>query len=116
MTEELFGKIYVDACLSPFLRSLLAKDRFDAIAACDVGMSDADDVDHLIYAASKNRILVTGDKADFVKLVKQVPKHAGIIICNQRSINAYTKLAKRIEEKLNTYTADEFKELVLWVA
>ena len=61
MSEELFGKVYVDANISAVLKGLLVKRGTDAISAID------------------------------------------------------NDLAAKVAEKLNTYTADEFIGLILWI-
>jgi predicted nuclease of predicted toxin-antitoxin system len=50
----------------------------DVSTTAEAGLQDADDVDHLAFALSENRVLVTQD-ADFLRLHDAKHKHAGIV-------------------------------------
>jgi predicted nuclease of predicted toxin-antitoxin system len=75
-------KFYTETHVARAITDQLKVNGVDVIRAEDVGLADASDEEHLAYATSQGRVIVTGD-ADFLVLDvqwRQVSrKHAGII-------------------------------------
>ena len=55
--------------------------------AAEVGLIGAEDLDHLWFAVSAGRVLVTQD-ADFLRLHEEGVPHAGVVYCQQQSKTA----------------------------
>ncbi len=75
-------RLYMDKHIPKAITSELRKHGIDVIRCEEVGMGAATDLEHLEYASSENRIVVTHDK-DFTKLHAQwqskAKPHSGII-------------------------------------
>ena len=70
----------VDGAISRGLR-----DRgFDVTMPADVGLLEADDAEHMAFAAAEGRVLFTHD-ADFLRLHAAGTPHAGIVYCHRLS-------------------------------
>ncbi len=75
-------KFYTDSHIAKAIAVQLRNRSVDIVRCQDVGMDDADDIEHLEYAASQGRTVITGDE-DFLVLDAQWRRsgkhHAGII-------------------------------------
>jgi hypothetical protein len=95
-----------------FLRFLLRKSGIDAVSAAEAGMLEQEDRIHLSYAMAEQRVLVTFNVADFHRLSKE-RSHAGIILCPQAPIGAYSRIAEGIIDKLTLI--DDWTDILVWV-
>jgi len=57
------------------------------------------DAEVLAYASQQNRIVMTLNRRDYIRLHKQLPGHAGIIVCSVDTDSE--RLAQRVDSKLN---------------
>jgi predicted nuclease of predicted toxin-antitoxin system len=75
-------RFYTDSHIAKTIAVQLRHRNIDVVRCQDVGMDDADDVEHLEYATSQERTVITSD-ADFLALDAQWQSsgkpHAGII-------------------------------------
>lgn len=75
-------QFYFDTHISKVIAVQLRKHGVDVVRCEEVGLNEADDPDHLAYAAEHRRVLVTHD-ADFIDLHDEWlgldRPHAGII-------------------------------------
>ena len=116
----LSATVYLDHNVDPHLARDLDAHGFDAVAAQDVGMGKATDEEHLRYATSGGRVLITHDLKDFPRLAEQWYErremHAGIVLVGQPPAVPYGALLRRLLALLNRRTADEFINEVIWLA
>lgn len=73
-------KLLLDENLSPKVAEALRRDGIDAIHVRDRGLLEASDHRVLDKAFDEDRVLVTANVGDFVKLAHSRELHAGIIL------------------------------------
>lgn len=77
-------KYYLDEDLSPKVAEILRKYSIDAISVHEIGMTQAEDIEHLKLASSEKRCLVTRNRNDFIRLTVQFfhehRPHNGVLI------------------------------------
>jgi predicted nuclease of predicted toxin-antitoxin system len=117
--NPLFIRLYLDEDVHPDLADALRRKGFDCQCAAEVGMLAKSDEEQLDYATSQGRCLLSFNVADFAVLARQRSDagrgHAGIVVTNQVSRQALGQLLQRILHLLNTYTADEMRDIYLHV-
>ncbi|MBC8448472.1 MAG: DUF5615 family PIN-like protein [Chloroflexi bacterium] len=110
MAEQLFVALYTDADVTPKLARLLRERDFDAVSAQETGHTGLEDSEHLAYAASEGRVILTYNSKDYAPLFDQYwwagREHHGIIVSVQLPIG---ELLHRVLRFLNTVTADEMR-------
>ena len=76
----------------------------DVLTSFDAGNANqrVPDEDVLKFATANNRIVVTFNRKDFIRLHRLNPNHAGIIVCTEDP--NHLNLAKRIEEVILSQT------------
>ena len=113
---NIFAKVYLDEDVSVLVATLLVARGLNATTAREQGMLSESDQRQLTYAASTERCLVTHNRLDFERLHAQYLSnsrlHSGIIIAGKKS--PY-EIAKRVGILLDTLTADEIAEQLLYV-
>jgi predicted nuclease of predicted toxin-antitoxin system len=82
-------KLYTDGHIANAIVKQLRERNVDVVRCEEVGLKDADDIDHLNYAIREQRTIVTQD-ADFLRYHTQFQsegkQHFGIIRINSDSI------------------------------
>jgi hypothetical protein len=82
--------LYVDEDVHGKLARELRERGVDAVSALEVGMEDVLDVEHLAFATSQARAVLTFNRGDFVQLHSQYMErgweHFGIIVSPQYTI------------------------------
>jgi len=110
MAEQLFVALYTDADVTPKLARLLRERKFDAVSAYEVGNAESEDSEHLAYAASQGRAILTYNIKDYPPLLDEYwwadRQHHGIIVSEQLPIG---ELLRRVLRFLNAVTADEMR-------
>jgi uncharacterized protein with PIN domain len=113
---KLFATIYTDEDVSKLVATLLRARGFDVTTTIEQGMLSRSDSQQLAYAASVDRCLLTHNRVDFERLHLEYMtagwEHSGIIVIPQK--NAY-EIAQRAAILLNTLTADEIANQLLYV-
>ena len=113
---KLFASLYLDEDVSILVADILRARGFDVITARDEKMLGRNDSEQLEKAISLHRCLFTHNRIHYEKLHHQAvsgeKKHFGIIIGTRR--NMY-ELARRIATLLDTLTADEIENQLLYV-
>jgi predicted nuclease of predicted toxin-antitoxin system len=78
-------KFYTDTHIAKAVAVQLRNRGIDVIRCEEVGMAEAEDSDHLEYAAREGRVMITNDE-DFLALAatcgEQGKSHAGIMHCH----------------------------------
>ncbi len=113
---KLFATIHTDEDVSRLVATLLRARGFDVTTTSEQGMLSQSDSQQLAYAASVERCLLTHNRVDFERLhldyMTEGQQHSGIIVIPQK--NAY-EIAQRVAILLNTLTADEIANQLLYV-
>jgi len=113
---KLFATIYTDEDVSKLVATLLKARGFDVTTTSEQAMLSQSDSQQLAYAASVERCLLTHNRVDFERLhleyMTEGRQHSGIIVAPQK--NAY-EIAQRVAILLNTLTADEINNQLLYV-
>ncbi len=75
----------------------------DVLTTHDTGKSNAGvpDEEVLRYAAENGRAVLTHNRQDFIRLHRQNPEHAGIIVCTDNP--DFPALAARVHAELQTF-------------
>jgi predicted nuclease of predicted toxin-antitoxin system len=113
---KIFASLYTDEDIAKLVATLLIARGLDVLTTIDAGMTGYSDTEQLAYAVSENRCLLTHNRVDYERLhlsyLKSGKQHSGIIVTPQN--NAY-EVAKRVGLILNTLTADEVFNHLLYV-
>jgi len=101
-------QLYLDTDVQKKLARLLRERGFDAISAYEVGHAHLPDPEHLIYAAEQERVLLTYNIGDFMRLYQawwnEGRQHAGVVVSRQLPLG---ELLRRTLRLLETVPADE---------
>jgi hypothetical protein len=110
MAERFFVALYTDADVTPKLARLLRERSFDAVSAHEVGHAELEDSEHLAYAASQGRAILTYNVKDYAPLFDaywwEGREHHGLVASEQLPIG---ELLRRVLRFLNTVTAEEMQ-------
>lgn len=113
---NLFAYVYLDEDVSVLVASLLEARGFDTTTARDEEMLGQDDPEQLAFAVSQSRCIITHNRLHFEELHKEYvaagKAHFGIVIATRRSPYEITN---RLATLLDTLTADEFKNQLLYI-
>jgi hypothetical protein len=112
-------KVYLDENLSPRIALLLRRRGVDATCAHDVGNSQLDDRAQLAYATREDRVIVSKNVVDFLRLAHDAvatnTRHAGILLvpASFRG-DEYQEIADAIVEDLKLFP-DGLEGVALYV-
>jgi len=113
---KLFVRLYLDEDVSVLVATLLGARGFDVVTTRDEGMLGQDDPAQLAHAVSLERCIVTHNRVHFEHLHRDSLEagrtHFGIIVASRRS--PY-EMAHRLAVLLNTLTADETENQLLYI-
>jgi hypothetical protein len=100
-------RFHLDENVSGAIASSLRQRGIDVTAPANVGLIGADDSDHLRFALSEHRVIVTHDD-DFTRIHAEGAVHAGICYCQKEkySIGDLVRLLLLIQE---CFTAEEMR-------
>ncbi len=116
----LFIALYTDEDVTSELAPLLRERGFAAQSALEAELINADDAAQLAYAVEHGMALLTCNADDFLTLARQYADagrpHAGIIISSEQfSRRRLGELLRRVLRLLNTLTADELQNAVVYL-
>lgn len=114
--DRLFFELYLDEDVDVLVAELIRSRGFDVQTTQEAGQIGQHDESQLDYAVRQYRTLLTHNRADFETLNSQYmasgQSHSGIIIAVRRS--PY-ELTQRLLRVLNTITADEMANQIVYV-
>jgi predicted nuclease of predicted toxin-antitoxin system len=98
-------KLLIDENLSPNVAVTLRQEGMDVVHVRDRGMNGASDAQVLDLAFRENRILVTSNIDDFVKLARARDLHAGLVLLEESGLTRQEQL-QRVRRALQLIAAD----------
>jgi predicted nuclease of predicted toxin-antitoxin system len=111
--------LYLDADYDPLVARRQRSRGFDVVSAHEVGMSDANDAEHLDYAAHRGRVLLTFNTKDFASLhtqwVADGRPHAGIVVSRQYRRREIGELLRLVENLLLLATDEDLANRLLYL-
>ncbi len=109
-------QIYLDEDVDVLLGTLLSIRGLDCVSASQAGHLGWRDEQHLQWAESEGRVLITHNRVDFEELAKawypQGQHHAGILLAMRRA-NTYEML-RRILPILGLYDQRGWRNVVMY--
>jgi len=109
-------RVYLDEDVDVLLTQLLGARGFDCIAASHVGHLAWSDEQHLAWAQSEARVLITHNRLDFENQARQwwqaQRDHAGVILAMRRATSY--ELFRRLLSVLNLYDQSGWKNVVVY--
>lgn len=113
---RLFVELYLDEDVDVLVAELLRARDFQALTARQAGQLGQGDASQLDYAARHGKTILTHNREDFQALHQHYAAldqhHAGIIIARR---HPPYELARRLLELLNSITADEMQDQMLYI-
>jgi len=108
--NRLFIELYLDEDVSVVAADLLRARGFSATTTQEAGQIGKSDSEQLAYAASRNKALLTHNRADFETLAKEYfstgKTHSGIIVATR---HPPSEIVRRLLLILNRVTSDEMQ-------
>ncbi|PZD73998.1 hypothetical protein C1752_01747 [Acaryochloris thomasi RCC1774] len=85
MSEPYQARLYADEGFSKKVSDYLRELGHDVLTVQEAGQANQriPDEDVLAFAISLDRAVITVNRADFIRLHKSSPDHAGIIVCTE---------------------------------
>ncbi|MBE9117440.1 DUF5615 family PIN-like protein [Lusitaniella coriacea LEGE 07157] len=113
---KLFASIYTDEDISVLVATLLRAKGFNATTTREQRMLGQSDRAQLVYAISVERCILTHNRRDFERLhleyTTKEQHHWGIVIVPHKNPQ---EIARRVAILLDTLTADEIANQLLYV-
>lgn len=109
-----FVKLLLDENLSPAVALALKKQGLDVVHIRDRGMLGTTDPEVFDKAFAEDRILVTLNVGDFVKLASARELHAGVVLIEQPGLTRDEQLAV-IQNAIKFIGNEDMANRVVWV-
>lgn len=110
-TGRLFIFLYTDEDVTDRLAYLLRKRGYEAESALEAGTTRCTDEEQLVFAASRDRTLLTYNRRDFSVLAKRWQdagrSHSGIILSRQFGSRQTGELLRQVCRFMEGVSADE---------
>jgi predicted nuclease of predicted toxin-antitoxin system len=117
--EGLSIRLLLDHHIDERLITDLGRDGFDVTNPRELGTERARDDEHLRWAATHGRAILTSDVKDFPDLgrtwIRQGRDHAGIILVEATPRVSYGELLRRLRAFLDAVSAEEMVNQVRWL-
>jgi predicted nuclease of predicted toxin-antitoxin system len=109
-------KLYLDEDVDPLLAPVLRNRGIDCLSTREAGNLGISDADQLAFAASQERVLLTFNVKDFVRLARNYAErgrpHTGIIVSNHIP---FQKLLRRILLLFKEHAREDLRDKLLWL-
>ena len=109
-SPRLYVALYTDTDVHGKLVKQIRARGYDAISAGEVHNENLSDPEHLAFAVSQGRAILTHNTKDFEPLAQQFgnegKEHFGIVVSPQLSIG---ELLRRVLKMLNTVDVDQMR-------
>ena len=103
-------KFYLNENIPTVLADALKRRGYDAITTQSSGKRQSSDIDQILFANRQNRVVLTFNAADFVKLHIELHRknidHSGIIVSDQLPIG---ELLRRLLKFVSSFSAEDMK-------
>jgi predicted nuclease of predicted toxin-antitoxin system len=115
--EQLFISVQIDEHIGKALAVSLKRNGYDVVTTAEAGLLGASDSEQLAHAAATKRAILTFNIRDFRKLHErwqaEGKEHSGIILSQKLPVG---ELLRRMLKLLNTLTADEIHNQVIFLS
>jgi predicted nuclease of predicted toxin-antitoxin system len=109
-SPRLYVALYTDTDVHGKLVKQIRVHGYDAISAGEVHNENLSDLEHLAFAGSQGRAVLTHNTKDFEPLAQQFgnggKEHFGIVVSQQLSLG---ELLRRVLKMLDTVDAEQMK-------
>jgi predicted nuclease of predicted toxin-antitoxin system len=113
---DIFIQVYLDEDVDVLVATLLRSRSFESTTAQQANQLGRTDVEQLEYAISRRAAILTHNRSDFEVLAReyfeQEKTHYGIIVAFR---NPYQEVVRRLLTILNSTTADEMENQLLYI-
>ncbi len=110
-------KLYFDEDVPEAIAKALRLRGYDVVTVKEAARKGMTDIDQLNYASSENRVILTFNVADFIKIhidfINKGLSHSGIILSKQLSIGVIVKALLRL---LPDITPDKAGNNIMWLS
>lgn len=117
MSEKVFPSFYFDEDVSVIVAKILRAHGFDVICASEIKLHSKTDEEQLKFATKEERIFITHNIRDFIKLHKEYFEkgsfHRGIILAIRRRSNY--EFAKRLLMLLQQISPHELDNQIRYI-
>ena len=114
--SDIFIHVYLDEDVDVLVASLLHSRGFNATTAQQARQLGKTDAEQLEYATSQGAAILTHNRTDFEDLAREYFKtgksHSGIIVAVRKP---YTEIVRRLLTILDSTTADEMENQILYI-
>jgi uncharacterized protein with PIN domain len=94
------ARLYADEQFPRIATEHLRSLGHDVLTVQEAGNAGKSDPEVLEFAISTDRVILTQNRRDFVKLHRENPEHSGMVICSDDK--KFVQLAERIHDALST--------------
>ena len=112
----IFIHVYLDEDVDVLVASLLRSRGFNATTAQQARQLGKTDAEQLEYATSQGAAILTHNRTDFEALAREYfntgKSHSGIIVAVRKP---YTEIVRRLLTILDSTTADEMENQILYI-
>ncbi len=114
--NKLFAELYLDENISALVAKILRARGVAVVTTDEAGNKGKSDKDQMKFAVENGYLLVTMDRRDFEEIAKDYfnrnIQHFGISVVADNSPQI---IAQRLNYLVDTYTADEMKNQIVYL-
>lgn len=114
--SRVFAELYLDEDVDVLIAEFLRVRGFNVLTTVEAGQLGASDARQIAFAVDRGLVVVTHNRADFVRLHEQfharAQQHHGIIVARRRPAR---EAASRLLVILDKLTADEMQGQLIFI-